>query len=83
MKTFMTEAEAGKFLKLSRSKLVDLRNNYGLPHIRIGSAVRYELDEISRWLMENCRPRHLEKSNEEDCQNEHCNERHPRWDIHR
>ena len=65
MKTYLTEAEAGKHLKISRAKLVDMRKNEGLPHIRIGSAIRYDMDEVEQWLGDHCRPKFQEQEGDE------------------
>lgn len=48
-KTYLTEREAMKMLRLSRSTVYKLRKA-GMPHLQIGGVVRYELDTIQDWL---------------------------------
>ncbi len=65
MKTGLTEAEAGKHLKISRAKLVDLRKNHGLPHIRIGSAIRYDAEKLDFFLERTMSPKTCRNTNEQ------------------
>jgi hypothetical protein len=46
---WITEKELARHLHVSQRHLVNLRKN-GLPHVLLGSSVRYKLDEIEEYL---------------------------------
>lgn len=52
MDQFLTEAELAKHLGVSRWQLWSLRKQ-GLPHFRIGRAIRYRPDEVLAWFEEH------------------------------
>jgi excisionase family DNA binding protein len=44
-----TESEICNILSLSRTTLASLRQK-GMPHLRLGNSIRYELDKVMKWL---------------------------------
>lgn len=49
MDEYLTEAEMAEQLKVSRTLLWELRGR-GLPHCRLGRAIRYRPRDIADWL---------------------------------
>ena len=49
MSNLLTERELSKFLKVSIVTLYRLRLS-GMPYIRVGGQLRYELDVVLKWL---------------------------------
>ena len=47
--TYLTEREAMKMLRLSRSTIFKLRRS-GMPYLQIGGVVRYEIATLQEWL---------------------------------
>lgn len=45
--------EAARLLRVPRSTLYELVRSRGLPHIRIGRALRFTQTGLARWLSEN------------------------------
>jgi excisionase family DNA binding protein len=51
MPTFLTTQEAAEFLKLQRATLEAWRCRGGGPRfVKLGRAVRYHRDDLSRWV---------------------------------
>jgi excisionase family DNA binding protein len=49
---FLTEAEAMKFMKISRSTLYRLKYENSLPFYRIGDKlIRYRKSDINNWIL--------------------------------
>lgn len=42
--------DAARFLALSERKLWELTRSGSVPHIRIGRSLRYDLDDLRRWI---------------------------------
>lgn len=42
--------DAARFLALSDRKLWELTRSGNVPHIRIGRSLRYDLDDLRRWI---------------------------------
>lgn len=58
--TLMTELEAARYLRMSRSFLAGLRmigrreeHTQGPPFIRLGRAVRYSMRDLDQWIEEH------------------------------
>lgn len=49
MPTLFTEHELSKFLKVSSVTLYRLRL-FGMPCLRVGGQLRYDLDAVLKWL---------------------------------
>jgi excisionase family DNA binding protein len=45
--------EAAQLLKVPRSTLYELVRSRGLPHIKVGRALRFTRADLSYWLAEN------------------------------
>jgi len=50
MDEYMTETELAERLKVSRTFLWAMRTSEGLPHCRIGRAIRYSQNAVTDWL---------------------------------
>jgi excisionase family DNA binding protein len=50
MKTYVTEEELADRLKCSRRHILSLRKKKLLPVLKLGAAVRYELESVERAL---------------------------------
>ena len=50
-------AEAARFLAISPRKLLELTNPGGILCVRIGRAVRYDLDDLRAWIQKQKGPR--------------------------
>lgn len=50
----LTTVELIQELKISRSHLWRLRKA-GLPHLKVGGAVRFELPLVEQWLTDHCK----------------------------
>ncbi len=49
-KTLMTAEETAKYLKVRPATIRKWTMNGYIPHIKVGGAVRYDLDKIDAWL---------------------------------
>lgn len=49
-KLLLTEREAARVLSLSVRTLFNLRAAGSLPYLRVGTAVRYDADDLRRWI---------------------------------
>lgn len=49
----MTAYEAAQLLRVPRSTLYELVRSRGLPHIRVGRALRFTRDDLGIWLAAN------------------------------
>ena len=52
MNKLVTDRELSEILGLSRSTISRLRT-LGLPYKKIGRSVRYDLEEVKKWIDEN------------------------------
>jgi len=48
-KEYFTTKELCEFLKISKNQPVKLRK-MGLPYIKVGGMIRYDKDEVQKWL---------------------------------
>lgn len=48
---YLTEKELCSWLKISRSKVLNLRKE-GMPFIKLGKNVRFDKEKIEEWLKE-------------------------------
>lgn len=46
----LTPAEVAKQLKVKVSYLDRLRRRHGLPHVRVGKEIRFNLEAVQGWL---------------------------------
>jgi helix-turn-helix protein len=46
----VSEAEICKRLRVTRQALFNWRRSSGLPYVKVGTAVRYHVPSIERWL---------------------------------
>jgi excisionase family DNA binding protein len=53
----LTAKDAAKLLSVPRSTLYELVRSRGLPHIRVGRALRFTRKNLGRWVEENSYPR--------------------------
>lgn len=51
MSKLLTTKDLQEVLQVTRQSLYNWREE-GMPHIMVGSLVRYELDEVMKWLKE-------------------------------
>jgi excisionase family DNA binding protein len=51
MKNYITTAELAESLKVTRQAIYNWRKK-GLPFIRIGASIRYELQAVENWINE-------------------------------
>lgn len=49
MKEYITTSELAEFLKVSRQAIYNWRK-IGLPFIKIGSRIRYDLEAVNEWI---------------------------------
>jgi excisionase family DNA binding protein len=49
MSELLTIKELEQMLKVSRQTIYEWRNR-GLPYIKIGTRVRFKLDEVNKWI---------------------------------
>ena len=49
----MTQKEACEWLKVTRSTLLRLRKEAGLPYVSMGTRLRYDEEALSEWLKQN------------------------------
>lgn len=49
MKDYLSEEAIMSMFDICRTTLWNLRKK-GLPHYRVGSLIRYDLDEVTQWL---------------------------------
>lgn len=50
MDRYVTEPELAEMLQVSRTFLWEMRANEGLPHCRLGRALRYNPKAVADWL---------------------------------
>ena len=62
---YLTEDGVAKTFDISRTTLWTLRKK-GLPHYRVGSLVRYDLNEVIEWLRTHTVESQNEKSGDEN-----------------
>ena len=53
---FLTKQQLARQLQLSQAYINILMKRDGLPHLKLGRAVRFRLDEVAAWLSERRRP---------------------------
>ena len=46
-------SEAARLLKVPRSTLYELVRSRGLPHIRVGRALRFTREDLGQWITKN------------------------------
>lgn len=46
----VTKAQLAEYVGVSRSFISKLMKTKGLPHIKIGRAVRFRMEEVVKWL---------------------------------
>jgi len=51
--SLLTQKEACALLKVSRTTLLRLRNEAGLPYVSMGTRLRFDEDAVSEWLKQN------------------------------
>lgn len=51
MKNYITTAELAELLKVSRQAIYNWRMN-GLPFVKIGSRIRFDLEAVNEWINE-------------------------------
>jgi excisionase family DNA binding protein len=56
LERLLTKKQLGQVLALSQSYINELMHDGGLPHIKIGRAVRFRVSEIMAWLQKRSRP---------------------------
>ena len=62
--TSLTEKEVAISFRLSVPKLrVDRQLRRGIPYVKLGRSVRYNLDDIYQYMKENTYPKKLSKEN--------------------
>jgi 5-methylcytosine-specific restriction protein A len=52
MNNLVSEKELAEILQLSRSTINRLRKQ-GMPFIKIGKSVRYDLEAVKKWIQNN------------------------------
>jgi len=56
----LNASEAARLLRVPRSTLYELVRSRGLPHVRVGRALRFTRADLGQWVAENtCKSRHL------------------------
>lgn len=52
MKELLTPEETAKYLGIAVNTLAVWRTNrsYAIPYIKVGSRIRYDLEEVKKWL---------------------------------
>jgi excisionase family DNA binding protein len=50
-------SEAAQLLRVPRSTLYELVRSRGLPHIKVGRALRFTRADLSRWIVAHTRER--------------------------
>lgn len=53
---YLTKQQLAEHLQLSQAYINILMKREGLPHLKLGRAVRFRLDEVASWLSERTRP---------------------------
>jgi len=51
--SLLTQKEVCALLKVSRTTLLRLRNEAGLPYVSMGTRLRFDEDAVSEWLKQN------------------------------
>ena len=52
--TLLTVGQAADYLSLKRSRVYDLVRQRRIPHYKIGSSLRFRVDELDKWLEDEC-----------------------------
>ena len=52
----LTKKQLAEKLELSQSYISLLMKDEGLPHLKIGRAVRFKISEVAVWLLKRSRP---------------------------
>ena len=53
---FLTKEDLARRLAVSQGFINKMMSEEGLPHLKLGRAVRFRLDEVALWLLERRRP---------------------------
>ncbi len=53
---FLTKKDLAQRLSVSQGFINKLMSEEGLPHFKVGRAVRFRLEEVALWLSERRRP---------------------------
>lgn len=64
-KSLITEAELSEFLNISKSTLHKLREEGEIPYRLISTCIRYDIDEVEKWLQANSHNEPTERKIEE------------------
>jgi len=51
--SLLTQKEVCALLKVSRTTLLRLRNEAGLPYVSMGTRLRFDEEAVSEWLKQN------------------------------
>jgi excisionase family DNA binding protein len=51
--SLLDASEAARLLRVPRSTLYELVRSRGLPHVRVGQALRFTRADLSRWVAKN------------------------------
>lgn len=69
MKPLLSVKDAKALLAIGARKLWELTNSGDIPHVRIGRAIRYDVDDLEQWIVRRKRRGHSA---------EHCKTSSPR-----
>jgi len=50
LQTLLTATEAAEFLRCSKGQVYRMAERGEIPHVRIGSMVRFTLDDLTDWI---------------------------------
>ena len=53
---YLTKQQLAEHLQVSQAYINILMKREGLPHLKLGRAVRFRLNEVASWLSERTRP---------------------------
>lgn len=65
LESILTEKELCKYLKISRTTLWRLKKN-GMPSLKIRNSFRYNIDEVTEWMVSESTATYLEKTGTKD-----------------
>lgn len=51
--TFLTTKELANYLRVTPQHIINLRNDKGLPFLKVGGTYRYKWEHVENWLKEN------------------------------
>jgi excisionase family DNA binding protein len=57
-KKLLSLSETATYLGMSRSWLYQQVEQKMIPHLRLGSAIRFDLDVVNEWLYQHCIMKH-------------------------